>query len=200
MTRIRIELVDVYCRNTEDVTGADEFYILGGVGSYSKLGAAGDDLKVRPVLTVPISINDNQRKAFGQGGGIVFDDDVPENHTLYIALAGYDEDSNKDWSKHGDMVTKVGASISKGLVATGVPQGQIAGMIIPLAIAGIGLVANLDTDDLLGQLKRDLAVSALPDGSHTQFWTLKKKGGWYSNWSYTVTYKIDVVRWPIKLA
>lgn len=190
MARIRIELVDVYCRDTEDVTGADEFFILGGVGSYSRLGSASDDLKIRPVLTVPISINDKQRKRFGIGGGIIFDDDVPENHTLYIALTGYDEDAHKDWSKHGDMVTKVGAAISTGLKATSIPPAQIAGLVIPLAIAGVGLAMKLDKDDELGQLKRDLAISALPNGSHTQFWTLRKRGGWYSSWDYTVTYKI----------
>jgi hypothetical protein len=190
MTRIRIELVDVYCRDTEDVTGADEFYILGGVGSYSKLGATGDDLKIRPVLTVPIEINDKQRKPFGKGGGIIFDDDVPENNTLYIALAGYDEDANKDWSKHGEMVTKVGSAISAGLKAVPYPPAQITGTILPFAIAGVGLAMMLDKDDELGQLKRDLPVSAIPSGSHAQFWTLQKKGGWYSSWDYTVTYRI----------
>ena len=32
MTRIRVELGDVFCGNTEDVTGADEFYLVGAVG------------------------------------------------------------------------------------------------------------------------------------------------------------------------
>lgn len=190
MTRIRVELVDVYCRDTEDVTGADEFYIVGAVGSYSKLGAVGDDLKLRTVLTVPISINDKQRKSFGQGGGIVFDDDVPENQTLYIVLAGFDEDSNKDWSKHGDMVTKLGSTISTGLLASNAPPAQVAGIILPLAIAGVGAIMKMDKDDKLGETKRDLPIAALPNGSHTQFWSLKKPGGWYSNWDYTVTYKI----------
>ena len=86
MTRIKVELVDVYCTDTEDLIDGDEFYIVGAVGSYSKLGAKFDNLKVRPVLTKPIKISKDQQKPFGQGGGIVFDADVPENHTLYISL------------------------------------------------------------------------------------------------------------------
>jgi hypothetical protein len=105
-------------------------------------------------------------------------------------LAGYDEDANKDWSKHGEMVTKVGSAISAGLKAVPYPPAQITGTILPFAIAGVGLAMMLDKDDELGQLKRDLPVSAIPSGSHAQFWTLQKKGGWYSSWAYTVTYRI----------
>ena len=176
------------CRDTEDVTGGDEFYIIGGVGSYSRLGSTSDDLKTRPVLTVPIKINNNQRKSFGTGGGIIFDDDLPENHTLFISLAGYDEDAKKDWDKYGNYVIAIGGSVSASLAA--IPGAQPIAMYIPMAIAVFGAAAKLDKDDLLGEHKRQLPISAIPNGSHAQFWTLRRKSGWYSSWDYTVTYKI----------
>lgn len=55
MTRIRVELIDVYCKDTEDLTGADDFYLVGALvgGGVTKA-----------ILTRPIKINDRERKSF----------------------------------------------------------------------------------------------------------------------------------------
>ncbi|WP_414548921.1 hypothetical protein [Anabaena sp. CCY 0017] len=190
MVRMRVELVDVHCRDTEDVTGADEFYIVGAVGLAPMGKKENDDLKIRGVLTRPISINDKQTKKFGQGGGTVFDSDVPENRILQIALVAFDEDSNKDWSNHGETVTKIGAGVSTALLATSVPPAQVAGLILPVAIGVVGGIMKMDKDDELGQHLREFPVQSLPNGSHLQIWNFKKRGNWYSSWDYTVRYKI----------
>lgn len=52
--RVRIELLDVYCHNTEDVTGADTFYLVGGVS---------DGRQSQPVLTNRVWINDGQTRS-----------------------------------------------------------------------------------------------------------------------------------------
>lgn len=54
MTKVKVELVDVYCRDTEDITGADDFYLVGGF--------AGGQVS-KAILTTPIKINDKQKKS-----------------------------------------------------------------------------------------------------------------------------------------
>ncbi|MBD1823117.1 hypothetical protein H6F51_11580 [Cyanobacteria bacterium FACHB-DQ100] len=181
MPRIRVVLQDVTCYDTEDVTGADEFYLTGAVSDGGN--SAG-------VLTRPISVNDKQTKAFGIGGGTIFDADVPENRILKVALIAFDEDSNKDWSKHGEVVTKIGQAVSSGLATIPNPYTAAAGTILPFAISAIGGIMSLDQDDELGQHLREFPVWAIPNGESLQIWGFKGGGGWYSSWRYAVRYRV----------
>src|SRR5262245_51470399 len=110
MSRVRVVLDDVICWDTEDVAGGDEFYLTGAVS---------DGQQNAGVLTVPLSIKGEKKHGrtmrFGIGGGTVFDADVPDDRILKVALAAYDEDSNKDWTKQGENVTKIGQAVSAGL-------------------------------------------------------------------------------------
>ncbi|HEY9709459.1 MAG TPA: hypothetical protein V6D48_14745, partial [Oculatellaceae cyanobacterium] len=81
MSRIRVVLENVTCYDTEDVTGADEFYLVGAIS---------DGQQSSGVLTRPISVNDKQTKSFGIGGGTVFDAEVPEDRILKVALMAFD--------------------------------------------------------------------------------------------------------------
>lgn len=73
MVRMKIELIDVYCRDTEDVTGADDFYLVGALvgGGVTK-----------PILTTPIKINDKQRKTFPGGQTVLFEGEVPQGQSV----------------------------------------------------------------------------------------------------------------------
>ena len=181
MTRIQVSLKDVTCYDTEDVTGADEFYLTGAVSN---------GIETSPVLTVPVSINDKETKPFQQGGGLVFDKDLSENSDLKIALIAFDEDAEKDWTKYGDFVTKIGSSVSQGLKTIPRPETAIAGAIIPYVISGVGIIMKLDKDDQLGQYTYNVNVGALANGENRQIWTFQGGSGWYSSWKYQVRYTI----------
>ncbi len=181
MARIQVVLESVVCSDTEDVTGGDEFYLTGAVS---------DGENSNGVLTRPISINAGQTKQFGVGGGTIFDFQVPDDRILKVALIAFDEDSNKDWEKHGDMVTKIGQAVSAGLGAIPNPYTAAAGMILPYALNAVGQIMSMDKDDELGQLGAEFPVGSLPVGEHVQFWNFNKEGGWYSDWRYAVQYRV----------
>lgn len=180
MPRIRVVLESVVCGDPEDI-GGDEFYVAGAVS---------DGAQTAGVLTRPIDLDKNQTKAFGIGGGTVFDFDVPDDRILKVALIAYDEDSNKDWTRHGEMVTKLGQAVSAGLGAIPNPYTAAAGMILPFALNAVGQIMMMDQDDELGQLQAEFPVMSLSNGEHTQFWNFTKEGGWYSSWRYAVQYKV----------
>jgi hypothetical protein len=177
---MRVVLQDVVCNDTEDVTGPDEFYVTGAVS---------DGPNNAGVMTRPFSINNGQTKEFGEGGGTVFDADVPNDSILKVVLIAFDGDSNKDWSQHGEVVTKISQSVSAGLASIHDTYTAAAGVILPFVIQGVGGIMSLDKDDELGQHLREFPVGATPDGEHLQLWTFSQ-GGWYSGWNYTVRYKI----------
>lgn len=66
--RVRIALESVSTTDTEDVTGRDTFYVLGG---------ASDGTHKSGVATKPVWINDYETKPFDPNDTVVFDADVP---------------------------------------------------------------------------------------------------------------------------
>ncbi|VVB96531.1 Uncharacterised protein [uncultured archaeon] len=85
MTRMRVVLEDVTCWNTEDIHGADSFYVLGAV-------TCGRDKE--SIVTKPFQINDGQTFRFPLPNfNTVFYKDVPANEYLRISLAAFDEDA-----------------------------------------------------------------------------------------------------------
>jgi hypothetical protein len=181
MARVRVVLESVVCSDTEDVTGGDEFYLTGAVS---------DGAQSAGVLTRPISISKGETKPFGEGGGTVFDFDVPDERILKVALVAFDEDSNKDWARRGEMVTKIGQAVSSGLAAIPNPYTVGAATVLPLAIQVVGGIMSMDKDDELGQLLHEFPMWSLPNGSHAQVWNFTGGGWWYSNWKYAVRYQV----------
>jgi hypothetical protein len=180
MARMRVVLQDVVCNDTEDVTGADEFYLAGAVS---------DGATNAGVMTRPIRINNGQTKPFGEGGGTVFDVDVPTDRIVKVVLIAFDGDSNKDWSKHGEVVSKIGENVSSGLASIQNNYTAAAGMILPFVIQAVGGIMSLDQDDELDQHLREFPVGSMPDGEHLQLWTFSQGGRW-SSWNYTVRYQV----------
>ncbi|AMW27039.1 hypothetical protein [Arthrospira platensis] len=181
MTRIRIELIDVYCADTEDVTGADDFYLVGAL-------VGGDVTKA--ILTRPIKINDKQRKSFNPGDSVLFDGNLQPGQVIKGGLKAYDEDAGKDWSKYGDTVGAISSMVSGAVSAAG-PYGVLAGTILSAATTGVGILASSDKDDLLGAC--ELEISAVGPAYEVREWKMSKKNsfmGW-SSWDYTVRFQIS---------
>ncbi|MEH2140826.1 hypothetical protein [Nostoc sp.] len=181
MTRVKVELVDVYCRDTEDVTGADDFYLVGGL-------AGGQTTKA--ILTTPIKINDKQRKSFKPDQAVLFEGEIPEGQSVKGGLKAYDEDAGKDWNnKYGDTVKKISSAISGALAAGGGP-GAAAGTILSAAAAAASWLGPLDKDDLLGTT--ELEISSTGPSHEERAWVMSKKTGTgWSTWDYTLTYRIS---------
>lgn len=181
MTKVRIELMDVDCKDTEDVTGADDFYLVGAL-------VGGE--QTQAILTHPIKINDNQTKEFRSEDCLLFEGEIPEGESVKGGLKAYDEDAGKDWAKYGDTVKKISSTVSTVLVGAG-PKGIIAGQILQKATSGIGILASFDKDDELGAT--ELEISATGPANEIREWKMSKADsfmGW-SSWDYTVRYRIS---------
>ena len=192
--QVRVELIDVYCRDTEDVTGPDEFYLVGAVATNERKPSVGE------ILTKPTSINDKQRKNFRTSESVVFDKQVPANAKLLIAMRAFDEDAAKDWNKYGSIATKISDGVATALTATGEPTAATAGTVLKASVKAVGFFMSLDKDDNLGDYQTEFDVSKLRKGENIVNWNFKKgkKCPWYklacnySNWDYTVSYRITV--------
>lgn len=183
---VRIELDSARCRDTEDVTGADEFFALGaGADRLSGVSCA--------VLSKPFRLNNGQVKQFPAAANerVVFDGTVDAASTIAIGLKFYDEDANHDWSKHGPMITALTTKVAAGLAL--IPSyGTVAGAVLTTVTQGIGLIMSLDKDDLLANVALELPVADLPMG--TSFRSIPVKGGSnsWSNWNYLVQLRVTV--------
>jgi hypothetical protein len=181
MTRTIVALDWVYSHDTEDVTGPDEFYLLGGVSDGGNTAA---------ILTKPVSINDRQRRKFGDGGGVVFDADVPDDRVLKVAFMAFDEDANHDWSNHGGDVQQLAGTLATGLKAIPNPYTAAAAVILPIAVGAIGGIMSLDQDDMLGSHSGDYPMWVVPEEPLVHIATIEGGGGWWSSWQYTVQYRV----------
>ncbi|MEG3923657.1 MULTISPECIES: hypothetical protein [unclassified Microcoleus] len=181
MPKIKIELVDVFCRYTEDIAGADDFYLLGAL-------VGGEVTKV--IATRPIKINDKQTKTFRPEDTVLFEGDIPAGQTVKGGIKAYDEDVAKDWAnKYGETITQISSAVSTAVAAAGGPQGAIAGTVLAAATKAVGLFANLDKDDLLDTT--ELEISATGSSREERSWVMKKKDGInWSTWDYTLRYRI----------
>ena len=195
--RVRIELVEVLCRDTEDVTGADTLYLVGGVS---------DGRQTQSVLTNRLWINNNQTRSFAADRSVMFDADVPENGSVHIGLQAFDEDAAKDWAKHGEWVTQLTDAIAGEIEQLPrepqVPQSpgdsqnpdpnQVAAAILRGAVRVVGFFAQHDKDDKLGQTTIDIPVGV--PGTEIKEWNFNGRAlggflGW-STWNYTIRYRV----------
>ncbi|PSB29180.1 hypothetical protein C7B69_09445 [filamentous cyanobacterium Phorm 46] len=180
MPNLKIELIDVTCRDTEDITGADDFYLMGALAG----GAV-----TKAILTRPIKINNRQTKTFRPEDTVLFEGEIPEGQSVKGGLKAYDEDAAKDWTKYGDTIKKITSAVSAAVSAAGGPHGAIAGTILSAAVTGSGWLATLDKDYLLGTT--ELEISATGPSMEERSWVMSKKGGsGWSTWDYTLRYRI----------
>lgn len=180
MVRMKIELLDVYCRDTDDVANADEFYLVGAL--------AGGTV-VKPILTKPIRINDHQGKTFPADQTVLFEGEVPQGESVKGGIKAFDQDFAKDWAQYGSVVTQISDGVSRALAFLGGPQVATAGSILEAVTKGVDFFSKLDQDDLLGST--ELEISATGPAFEERSWLMKQKGLGWSTWDYTVRYRIQ---------
>lgn len=183
MPQVQVKLVNIHCKDTEDVTGADHFYLVGGV-------MAGDARC--GVLTTPFSINDDQTKKFPESEHLLFNAEVSKGDTLFIGLAAYDEDAGKTWEGQKEVVTKIADKIG-AYAHQGGPKVAIAGHIVQQSIRILGGIMSLDKDDLLGEYKIAIPVADLKPSTEQKWHFFEGSVGW-SSWDYVLTYRIDYTK------
>jgi hypothetical protein len=199
--RLRIELLSVQARDTED-TGllglgrADEFYLVGAV-----LTDAGEK---QGVLTTPVSVAPGQVKGFLEP--VLFEGELPERDMVALHLLAYDEDAAKDWSKRPEyldtitrgIATRAGEVVVASLGSHPLGWGVISGAVgAGMALAAFHLIIGRDEDDQLGVLNELIPASGPP--LEVRQWSFSHgKPGDYSSWDYTVEYRIR--RWQPETA
>jgi hypothetical protein len=180
--QVKIELINVYCGDTEDVTGADEFYIVGALTD-------GTATNTKAALTSPISINNGQTKTFSNSQKVLFNGYVAQGTTIRGGLKAYDEDWAHDWAQYEPWATKIKDAVVTGLNASGNPKAVTAATILNYGYKAFSALSYLDKDDLLGTL--ELNVSPIGPNVEEKTWKFSKSD-WtgYSSWNYTVRYRI----------
>lgn len=178
--RVRIEVVEIHCGNTEDVTGADEFYLVG---------ALSDGTDARSSLTRPIDINDKQTKTLPDDQKVLFDARVPVGKSIRGGLIAYDEDYAKDWAKQKEMVQKLTDKVSDAARSSDNKDVNKAGWVLMAAVAAWDLIASADKDDELGRIELDIPADG--SGEEVKEWKFEHKDSTgFSSWDYTVKYRI----------
>jgi hypothetical protein len=183
--RVRIELLEAKCGDTEDKTGADELYVIGA-------GFAGQNT-VKPVLTTPFNINDGETKSFNPAERIIFDADIEDNSTVLCGVVAYDEDFGKDWAKRPAWLDTLAKEVlTKAIDAASHGQVKPAAILGGIGVAyGIfGWFAASDADDELGRL--ELTIPASGPVLEEREWPFSRDGGFfdYSGWNYSIKYRI----------
>src|SRR5205085_10854972 len=97
--RLRIELVDVQCRDTEDVLVADTFYLMAV--------AMASDADKSALVTDPVKIKSGQTISFSGNDLAVFYADVADDAIVLGGLKAFEEDLAKDWPKKAEWVKQV---------------------------------------------------------------------------------------------
>ncbi|MEU5023848.1 hypothetical protein [Streptomyces milbemycinicus] len=198
--RVMIALTFVHCRDTEDITGADEFYVAGGAGT----GLLSDS-KSKAILTEPFDINSPEKRILSGKEYVIFDDNVHVDDFVEIGLEFRDADfSEKDFdAKYVALVSALTAAIGTAVGSLATPAvGAVAGAILaatPPAL--VKVLATIDKDDTLGTVQKRVNVADYRDGRHAFTWKFSNKNpniteeaenSAWSDWDYEVGYVIDV--------
>lgn len=184
-TTVRVSLDSVLCTDTEDWTGADDFYIAGAIVNTLDGEQVGEP---QAVLTKPLHINSDQDMEFGVGGGVVFERRIDTRSWLKIGLVCWDEDAGKDWDQYKALYDAVAKGIVTGVTAAISPA---AGTIAEIAAKVVAEAIKADADDRLGDIAADLTISQLEPGRNHEVAVIEgnRLGGHHR---YMVRYHIDV--------
>ena len=178
MPYVKVNLVDLYCADTEDVTGADTVYLVGGVT---------DGSTTKAVLTRPMWINDGQTKVFKDS--TVYEGHLAPGSQLGVTLTAYDEDSSKDWSRYSNYVTKLEVEMQSKVPVVG----DVAAMLLEIAAVPLRLgtfLAKADKDDRLGTDTRTITLT--PGSQLIQASFAGHAVSWWSDWRYRLRYAVNV--------
>lgn len=184
-SRVTVELLDVICHDTEDMTGADEFYVIGAVRVGDRSGAT---------ATKPMRINDGERRGFMPTERVLYDGPVGPNDELVVGLTAFDQDAAVDWEKHGPAIERGVQKLADVVKKIPEPKVQITAEIIKHAVPLFGALVKLDVDDELDRKAITLPVRSLPIGRVHRNWQVQGRlfSGFldFSDWHYNVTLRI----------
>src|SRR5205809_6484352 len=96
---MRVELVDVYCRDTEDLLVADTFYVMSAAMSW--------DADKTALLTDPINIKAGETISFSGHDVAVFYADVDVYRFVFRGFKACDEEHGKDWLKKSEWFKQI---------------------------------------------------------------------------------------------
>ncbi|MEN8655852.1 hypothetical protein ABCR94_36085 [Streptomyces sp. 21So2-11] len=174
--RIRIALVKMHCKDTDDNLGGDNVYMAGGIICDGRRTA---------ILTYPTGISDGQVIHLHQNEALVFQDEVLTTATIHVGIAAYREDFSKDWGKkYGPMLKAMTRAVDS---VTPPPDGAGRQVIDAGEQARTGIDGVFASDMVLGTLDFHIPVAELHGGE--KLWCFKGSSG-LRNWDYEVTYRI----------
>ena len=184
-SHVTVELLDVVCHDTEDMTGADEFYILGAVRAGSRAGAT---------ATKPMRINDGERRGFLPDERVLYSGPVGRDDTIAIGLIAYDQDAAVDWEKRGPEIQSAVDKLADAVKKIPDPRVMIGAEVAKQATRLFGALIKLDEDDELERGTIEVPVRSLPVGSVVRNWEVQGRlfNGWFdfSDWHYNVTLRV----------
>ena len=184
--RVRYIIDSVQSTDTEDVSGADEFYTLGTLAVQKPNGT-----KVsRSFLSAPPTDVNDHAGEIHQLGYVMFDEVVPANAEIYGQMAAFDEDCAKDWAVVGASVMAT-ANTTAATISSLTGQAYVSG-IVGAATGILNVFMSGDKDDVLGNSG---LMSVTANGVKSSAATLHmfKYGSWYSNWNYFIKYHVEIM-------
>jgi hypothetical protein len=179
-----LRLKAVQANDTEDVTGGDELYLVGGlrIGQHEQ-----------PTQLAPTSIDDGESIALGAS---IAADGVRGNDRLSIITNATDQDFARDWAQYGPSVTGVGGAIYGASMAfpPTAPFTIAAAPAVGAAYAIFNAISLSDKDDVLvDQRVDDFRVGDFPVSTSTRTFRVANSAvPWWSDWDYTFTYEVEV--------
>jgi hypothetical protein len=126
---------------------------------------------------------------------MLFEQEVADNDTIFIALLAFDEDAAKDWEKRPQWMDQIALEVGKQGIAQAAAGNLTAAVIMGAAVGvyyGFSWMMGRDKDDELA--RKELTLPALGDPSRPvemMDWDFKGGGGWWSSWNYKVKLRIS---------
>lgn len=181
---IKIDLLTVHCHDTEDMTGADEFYVVGGV----RVGKESSSL-----ITKPMPINDGQVRSFLPDERELYNGSVKADDMLSVGLVAFDSDAVSAWAQNAANIQEAIDDLADSIGKLG-EQVEVGAEIAKASVKVIGELVNLDVDDELDREAVDLRVRDIPIGTSSHNWTFSGEllggiFGW-STWHYNVVIRV----------
>lgn len=181
--RVLVEFVRIICSDTEDLTGADEFFAVGtGKNKKNSIETA--------LLSIPFEINTNQTKIWplATTQRVLFDGVVDGDSIILLECEFYDSDDKTDWSKYGTLLSKIAEALKK-------KKPKVASFLEWMN-DGINLAFKLDKNDLLGSIYHEFVASDYQIGETTMpLWKFQRgRPGDFktSSWNYQIEMLVTV--------
>ncbi|MBZ9713836.1 hypothetical protein [Deinococcus multiflagellatus] len=191
--RVRVVIDRVVGFDTEDITGADEFY-MGGDLVVSK--PDGSKKNVPFLVAPPFDINDPKGGESHDISWTVLDEVVPPESDIVGQLVAYDEDAGKDWATVGPKFMDAAKATGDVLIQTGNAKAAIAAGALNAGMKVLDAAMSADKDDVLGLFGFEGTTFRYDSpGAIYRSKRIYKTSTWgWSTWNYYVYYHMEAER------